>query len=1261
MLNQLYLHYNKIENLHPSLFSKLQHLERLFLHENKIQHIQPGTFNNLPSVKRLRLDGNALVCDCGMLWFKKLISENMQHTQVAATCQYPDYMQGKSLYDMSLQDFSCKEPRIVEHPHDVEVSFGGTAVFTCRVDGDPQPKVIWMLNSNEIDVSDPKYSLRPDGSLVIAPMTDTDVGVYECMAKSPYGEIKSRGAKINYRRTTKPQFRKRPEDQIASDGDTIQLECSVSGINHPHVTWTRDDITVDSERHRVSPEGTLTIQRVTVEDTGTYRCTVESTVGRVTAQAQVTVNVRPRLIVPPESQFAKSGATVEMRCYASGAPPPTITWFKDGNSVQPAERLQFADDNSILRIIHSKESDSGLYTCTAQNTEGTAEASGELRVRSEGPRAPKLTIAPYPIIAPLGASVELPCKAQGDPRPVLTWSKDGSPVELDANHKVFPLGSLRIYNISHRDAGIYECKAVNENGKISAHASLTIEEGGGHIDDNLVIRAVEEAQLAVDRAVNSTLHNLFSKKKHHSPHSLMRLLRYPDAETRALVRPADVYENTLVNIRRHIASGLHINETEDFDYEDVLTPEQLRLIAELSGCMEHQIKANCSDMCFHTKYRTIDGTCNNFQHPYWGASLTGFRRILRPVYENGFSMPVGWNKDLRYFGHPKPAARLVSTRLIRTEHITEDDEISHMVMQWGQFLDHDLDHAIPSTSAESWEGIDCKKSCDYSPPCYPMEVPHGDQRIKNRRCMDFIRSSAVCGSGVTSIFFDKIQPREQINQLTAFIDGSQVYGFTQNRSILLRDYSNDLGLLRVGIPTPSGKHLLPIAGSQEVDCRRDPTESEVGCFLAGDIRVNEQLALVAMHTIWLREHNRIAIELKTINPHWTGDTLFNEARKILGAEMQHITYEHWLPHIFGPKGMKMLGKYEGYSPNVNPSIANVFATAALRFGHSLINPVLKRLGPNFESIAEGDLPLGKAFFSPWRVVVEGGIDPLMRGMFMTPAKRKRPQENLNTQLTEHLFTSAHAVALDLAAMNVQRSRDHGMPGYNEFRKFCNLSSAETFDDLREQISDPQVREVLHELYGHPGNIDVWVGGILEDVVEGARVGPTFLCLLVEQFKRIRDGDRFWYENPSTFSSAQLTQIRQSSLARVLCDNGDNITQVTSNVFVLPKMQSPHIIDCDKVPIVDLRFWYDCEERRESDGDAMEDRVEGLEGVVAELQRTVKSLRRRMKQLVEGRGCRDHRGKAKRDGDTWQKDICTLCECHVIMTNSCRYKYNYSKC
>ncbi len=112
--------------------------------------------------------------------------------------------------------------------------------------------------------------------------------------------------------------------------------------------------------------------------------------------------------------------------------------------------------------------------------------------------------------------------------------------------------------------------------------------------------------------------------------------------------------------------------------------------------------------------------------------------------------------------------------------------------------------------------------------------------------------------------------------------------------------------------------------------------------------------------------------------------------------------------------------------------------------------------------------MGKAFFSPWRLVEEGGVDPIMRGLFITPAKKKMPNQNLNEELIEKLFTAAHAVSLDLAAMNIQRARDHGLPGYLEYRKFCNMSTPKTFEGLKQDIQSADVRRKLELLYGHPG-------------------------------------------------------------------------------------------------------------------------------------------------------------------------------------------------
>lgn len=141
-----------------------------------------------------------------------------------------------------------------------------------------------------------------------------------------------------------------------------------------------------------------------------------------------------------------------------------------------------------------------------------------------------------------------------------------------------------------------------------------------------------------------------------------------------------------------------------------------------------------------------------------------------------------------------------------------------------------------------------------------------------------------------------------------------------------------------------------------------------------------------MHTLWFREHNRIADHLHGINPHWDGDAIYHEARKIIGAQMQFITYEHWLPLVLGEKGMALLGPYRGYDPQTDATVSNVFATAAFRMGHGMIQPMMSRLNASYLPIPEGNLRLDEAFFSPWRLVEQGGIDPILRGLFFGPAK-----------------------------------------------------------------------------------------------------------------------------------------------------------------------------------------------------------------------------------------------------------------------------------
>ncbi|XP_072031526.1 uncharacterized protein [Amphiura filiformis] len=555
-------------------------------------------------------------------------------------------------------------------------------------------------------------------------------------------------------------------------------------------------------------------------------------------------------------------------------------------------------------------------------------------------------------------------------------------------------------------------------------------------------------------------------------------------------------------------------------------------------CLTPRALASCELNACTSKYRSYDGTCNNQQYTLWGASEIPFKRLLDPIYEDGRNTPVGWDPNRRYNDYRLPNAREVSQEIMSTQRITQNPSLTDLMMVWGQYLDHDIDH-IPKTNSLCTEGCTQK-----SPYCFPVFAPENDPRLRVGDCIPVTRSTRVCD----------VEPRQQLNSITSYIDAGVKYGSTEDRALALRDLTNENGHMKEGVTVDAygrqSKRLLPYnVDNFPQGCNRPRTDTTgTTCFFSGDVRANEHLGLIALHTVWNREHNRIADELKSINPQWNGETLYQEARKIVGALHQMITYEYWLPKTVGSKGIEMLGRYYGYRPNVDASVSISFATATFRFGHAQISPTVIRLGSDFHEAPYGNLPLHETAFCPAKLVYEGSTDPLLRGMYGTSLKNIDPQTIMTEEITESLFGLTRDVALDLASLNIQRGRDHGLPGYNEWRRFCNLPVAYSFDDLAGEISDPNIRQKLQDLYGHPSNIDLFVGGLAEDPWYDSLVGPTFTCLIVDQFKRLRDGDRFWYENPGVFTTAQLSEIRRHSLARVICDSSDNIQVVQEDVF-----------------------------------------------------------------------------------------------------------------
>ena len=490
------------------------------------------------------------------------------------------------------------------------------------------------------------------------------------------------------------------------------------------------------------------------------------------------------------------------------------------------------------------------------------------------------------------------------------------------------------------------------------------------------------------------------------------------------------------------------------------------------------------------RFRSIDGTGNNQANPDWGSVGVSLLRLAPAAYSDGASAPSGASRG---------SAREISNLVIaQGGSIVNDRALTDMVWQWGQFLDHDIDLTHAASPVEP----------------LPIEVPIGDLFFdpegEGGKTIMFFRSAYDDFTGV-----DDSNPRQQVNDITAFIDGSNVYGSDDETAASLRSFEG--GRLRT-----SDGNLLPT--------------DDGGFFLAGDVRVNEQAYLTAMHTLWMREHNRLADQLASKHDDWDDERLYQESRIRVAAQMQVITYGEFLPALLGRHNVP---RYNGYNPKVNPGIANSFSTAVYRFGHSMLTSELLRLGENGQPIAAGNLSLADAFFNP-QLIKDTGIDPYLRGQASQAAQEIDCR--LVDDVRNFLFGDPGDGGFDLASLNIQRGRDHGLPSYNAVRVTFGLEPATSFADVS---SNEDLQKELAEAYDDVSNIDVWVGGLAEDHVRGASVGELMLTAMLDQFTRLRDGDRYWYRR--TLSRDEADRIERTRLSDVIKRNTD-IHNIQSDVF-----------------------------------------------------------------------------------------------------------------
>ncbi|KAM5216027.1 lactoperoxidase isoform 2-T2 [Hipposideros larvatus] len=671
--------------------------------------------------------------------------------------------------------------------------------------------------------------------------------------------------------------------------------------------------------------------------------------------------------------------------------------------------------------------------------------------------------------------------------------------------------------------------------------------------------AVSQVKVQVNKAFLDSRTRMKTAMSSKAPttRQLSEYLKHAKGRARTAIRNGQVWEESLKRLRQKAT------------LTNVTDPSlDLTALSWEVGCEVPVPGVTCDN---DSPYRTITGECNNRRNPSLGAANRALARWLPAEYEDGLSLPFGWTPGKKRNCFPIPLAREVSNQI--AGYLKEDGVLdqnrSLLFMQWGQIVDHDLDFA-PDTEMGSSEysKVQCDKYCLQGGNCFPIMIPPNDPKAETQgKCMPFFRAGFVCPTPPYQSL-----AREQINALNSFLDASLVYSPEPSLASRLRNLSSPLGLMAVNQEAwDHGLAYPPFDNMKRSPCKFINTTANVPCFLAGDSRASEHTLLATFHTLLLREHNRLARELKLLNPQWDGEKLYQEARKILGAFIQIITFRDYLPIVLGVEMQTWIPPYQGYSESVDPRISNVF-TFAFRFGHLEVPSTVSRLDENYQPWgAEPELPLHTLFFNTWRIVKDGGLDPLVRGLLAKKSKLMSQDKMMTGELRNKLFQPTHKIhGFDLAAINIQRCRDHGMPGYNSWRGFCNLSQPQTLEELNAVLKNEMLAQKFLDLYGTPDNIDIWIGAVAEPLVERGRVGLLLACLLGKQFQQIRDGDRFWWENPGVFTEKQRDSLQKMSISRLICDT-TNITKVPLNPFQANSYPED-FVDCSAIDELDLSPW-----------------------------------------------------------------------------------------
>ncbi|XP_052788091.1 hemicentin-1-like [Mya arenaria] len=356
-----------------------------------------------------------------------------------------------------------------------------TRAIVCPVYGIPTPSIIWFKDKAPLfDWPYPRMTLtNKEQRIEITDAQVEDAGIFTCQATNPAGQVKQ---DFHLEVHIPPSI---AESEYVSEisvvrGSVVNLKCKARGVPEPQIAWLMDEEVieiVENQHIRIQQNGhLLQILDSDVSDAGRYKCHAENKAGIAERLFDLKVNVAPTIKGPSGLQniWVIQNEPLTLDCPAEGVPPPTITWRRQGDFIQPYSnpRLRLKESGRKLLLVAAQLVDMGEYSCYVENVAGNGSLNFFVNVYVP----PTIEQGPNLIQAVVNTGATLPCESLGLPDPIVSWLKDGYNFpSTGLRHRMRISGTIEFTSVRLEDAGTYKCLATNEAGTASSEMKLDVQ------------------------------------------------------------------------------------------------------------------------------------------------------------------------------------------------------------------------------------------------------------------------------------------------------------------------------------------------------------------------------------------------------------------------------------------------------------------------------------------------------------------------------------------------------------------------------------------------------------------------------------------------------------------------------------------------------------------------------------------------------------------------------------------------------------------